>query len=59
MKEIDVTDQRPKTTKAEMPEGMRALKPMPKDPVFEREKASFLSKLRERMDRRMAERRRG
>jgi len=57
MSEIKLTDQRPRTTNAEIPEGMRSIKPMPKDPVFEREKEQFLAKLRERMDRRTGERR--
>lgn len=42
MSEINLTDQRPKTTKAEMPEGMKALKPLGKDPEI----TAFIDKLR-------------
>jgi len=42
MSEIKLTDQRPKTTKAEIPEGMRALKTMEKCP----EVAEFIAKLK-------------
>ena len=56
MSEINLTDQRPRTTKAEMPDHLKPNKPkLPKDPVFEAEKAKFLAALA----RRMAERRQG
>ena len=42
MSETKFTDQRPRTTKAEMPEGMRALKPLPKDP----ELVAFIARLK-------------
>ncbi len=42
MSEIKFTDQRPRTTTAEIPEGMRALKTMDKDP----EVAEFIQKLK-------------
>lgn len=55
MSEINATDQRPRTTTAEIPEKLKALKPLPRDPVFEVLKAKLLEKLA----RRMAERRQG
>lgn len=49
MSEINVTDQRPKTTTAQMPEGMRAKAPLPKDPelvkFIAKLKAQFLSRV--------------
>lgn len=64
MSEINLTDQRPKTTTATMPEWARARKPLPPDPALDALKRNMLAKLRERMDRRtderrMAERRQG
>lgn len=49
MSEIKLTDQRPRTTTAEMPEKLRALKPLPPDPEIEALKARLLAKLQERM----------
>lgn len=42
MSDIKLTDQRPRTTTSEIPEGMRALKPLPKDP----ELVAFIAKLK-------------
>lgn len=51
MSETNVTDQRPRTTNGDIPEHLKPNKPkLPKDPVFEREKAQFLARLRERME---------
>lgn len=59
MSEINATDQRPRTTTAEMPEKLRALKPLPKDPqimaLIEKLKAEFKT----RFERRQGERRQG
>lgn len=41
--EVKVTDQRPRTTNSEIPEKLRAIKPLPKDP----ELVAFIEKLRE------------
>ncbi len=48
MSEIDLTDQRPRTTTAEIPEKLRALKPLPPDPELEAFKVKLLAKLAER-----------
>lgn len=49
MSEIKLTDQRPRTTHAELPEKLKALKPLPPDPELERVKASFLASLARRV----------
>lgn len=55
MSEIDVTNQRPRTTKAEMPEGMRAKNPLPKDPALvefiQKLKADFLARVKPEAER--------
>ena len=49
MSDINLTDQRPRTTTAEMPEKLRALKPLPKDPSLQaliaKLKADFLARV--------------
>jgi hypothetical protein len=55
LSEINATDQRPRTTTAEIPEKLRARKPLPKDPDLE----AFKARLLEKLARRMAERRQG
>jgi len=49
--EIKLTDQRPRTTTAEMPEKLRAIKPLPKDEQLQ----AFIETMREKYKRRMAE----
>lgn len=49
MSEIPFSDQRPRTTHAEIPEKLKALKPLGKDPAFEQAKDTFLTALAERM----------
>lgn len=41
--EVKVTEQRPRTTTADIPEKLRAIKPLPKDP----ELAALIERLRE------------
>lgn len=53
MSEIKLTDQRPRTTTHEIPEKLRALKPLPKDEQLQ----EFIQSMREKFKRRLAERR--
>lgn len=47
--EIKLTDQRPRTTHHEIPEKLRAIKPLPKDPAL----VEFIEKLREQFRQRL------